>query len=281
MSDVRSPLKWVGGKYASADRIVSAFPNPRNYDTYVDVCGGAAHVLCAKPQAGHKEVYNDLDNNLVNFWLQVQAHGQEMASRLQALPYARSIYYDYYRSLFNGSELEPFERAVRWFYVLRGTGTGWMRRSPVGWNNMDTNVAVYRTLIADFETIQKRFSRVLIDNRDALSTIKRYDSPRTLFYVDPPYFGAEMYYEVSKHGFPHTELAETLQHVKGLVAVSYYPHPIIDALYPLSKWRRTTWTQTKTSQIQHRETLDIATEMLLCNYAAPAQSLWTESEVSA
>ena len=276
MSNVRSPLKYVGGKYAAADRIVAAFPDASQYDTFVDVCGGAAHVLCAKPQAGHKEVYNDLDDNLVTFWLEVQTHGQAVAERLQSLPYARSLYYDYYRSLFDGTALEPFERAVRWFYVLRGTSTGWMRRSPVGWSNMDGNVRAYHSVIADFAAIQRRFSRVAIDNRDALSTLARYDSPRTLFYIDPPYVGAEHYYEVSKHGFPHETLAEALQSVKGLVALSYYPHPTIDALYPVSAWRRVTWQQAKTSQSQHLATLDIATEMLLTNYGPAAQSLWSD-----
>lgn len=32
-----SPLMWVGGKHASAKRIVTAFPSPEMYDTYVEV----------------------------------------------------------------------------------------------------------------------------------------------------------------------------------------------------------------------------------------------------
>jgi hypothetical protein len=57
------------------------------------------------------------------------------------------------------------------------------------------------------------------------------------------------------------------------VALSYYPHPQIDKLYPAAKWRRITWQTFKHSQ-RTKETHDVATEMLLCNYPAPTQSLW-------
>ncbi len=42
---ISSPLKWIGGKAASAQRIIAAFPSPNSYDVYVEPCGGAAHVL--------------------------------------------------------------------------------------------------------------------------------------------------------------------------------------------------------------------------------------------
>lgn len=126
---VRSPLKWVGGKFYSAQRIVAAFPAPHTYTTYVETCGGAAHVLFAKSPYRHKEVYNDLNNDLVNFWLQCRDHAEVLAERLQTLPYARSLYYEYYRSLFDGSQIEPFERAIRLVWRIRLRG---MLR--IGWN---------------------------------------------------------------------------------------------------------------------------------------------------
>ncbi len=274
ITPVKSPCKYVGGKSESAERIVSLFPSSNTYDTYIDACGGAAHVLVAKPRYDHKEVYNDLDNNLCTFWLEVQHNAEALTERLQSLPYSRFVYYQYYRSLFDGTELSSFERAVRYFYVLRSTGTGWVRKSHVGWNNTNGNVQAYRSITETFEAIQQRFQRVLIDNRDVLDTIDRYDSPQAFFYIDPPYFGAEIYYETSKKGFNHEGLAKKLQGVQGKVAVSYYPHPSIDSFYPADKWHRVTWTQAKSSQVQHRDRVDLATEMLLTNYPASQASLW-------
>jgi DNA adenine methylase len=276
----QSPLKWIGGKHASAQRIVSAFPSPDAYDIYVEPCGGAAHVFMCKPPYGHKEIYNDLDNNLFTFWTEMKTNAKALHDHLQSLPFARALYYEYYRSLFDGTQLSSTERAARWFYALRGTGTGHLRRSPVGWcGGLKTGAHAYRSALATFLEVQERFKYVAIDNRDALATIRRYDSSRTLFYVDPPYLGAEHYYEASKNGFPHQGLAQLLQTVKGYVALSYYPHPNIDEWYGPT-WRRETWQQHKSSQIQNPGEQEIATEMLLCNYPAPAQSLWNDNDVN-
>ena len=270
---LRSPLKYIGGKAASAKRIVAAFPPATLYDRYVEPCCGACHVLFARSPSTHEEVVNDLNDNLITFWQEMQVHASLMQERLAGLLYSRKLYYTYYRSLFDGSELEPLERSIRWFYVLRSTGTGWMRKSPVGWDQRPSNIHKYQSALLLFESIQERLQGVAIDNRDVLATIKRYDSPRTLFYIDPPYFGAEMYYEASKGGFPHEEMAQLLQQVQGYVALSYYPHPDAQRWYASEKWRRVTWQQPKSSQIQLPERGDIATEMLLLNYLAPAQ-LW-------
>lgn len=272
---LRSPIKRIGGKAASADRIVAAFPPACSYKTYVEPCCGALHVLLNKPyDERHEEAISDLDNNLITFWEQMLLNGQAIGERMDALPYSRALYYKYYRSLFDDSEMSDFERACRYFYALRGTGTGWLRKSPVGWNYHYTSVRAFRSALEVFEAVQERLKYVTIDNRDVLATVKRYDSPTTFFYLDTPYLGVEQYYEPSKNGFPHEELAVLLQTVSAQVAFSCYPHPEIDRLYPLDKWRRITWEQPKSSDIKSEE-MARATEMLLCNYPEPRQTLWT------
>jgi DNA adenine methylase len=273
---VRSPLLTVGGKSASAERIVAAFPPPSCYDRFVDACGGAGHVLFALPLCGKEEIYNDLSNNLMAFWLQVQANADMMQQTLDDLPYSRELYYQFYRSLYNGTILSPLERAIRYFYCLRSTGTGWMRKSPVGWNCRGQKVLAFRSAVELFQAAKKRMRNVVIDNRDVLATIKRYDSPRTLYFCDPPYFGTEHYYEASRDGFDHVGLANALNAAKGYVALSYYPHPEIDRLYPPDKWRRMTWTQTKSSAIHEDAANDVATEMLLMNYSPTSGGLFDE-----
>lgn len=276
---VKSPLKRVGGKHAAAARIVAAFPAPGAYDTYVEPCAGACHVLMAKSACSHEEIINDLDGSLIAFWREMLTNAPAMQAYLDRLPYARQLYYDFYRSLFDGSDLSQFDRAVRYFYCLRSTGTGWLRRSPVGWDHRGSNVCSFRNAIELFEAVQDRLKYVAIDNREALVSIKRYDSSRTLHYVDPPYIGAEQYYTASKHGFPHADLATLLNQVQGYVALSYYPAPELDVWYPVEKWRRVAWQQHKSSQIalETREE-DTATELLLCNYPEPVKTLWSKED---
>jgi DNA adenine methylase len=273
MKQLRSPIKRVGGKFTSAERIVAAFPPAFCYKRYCEPCCGALHVLLCKPyDERHEEVINDLDDNLITFWQQMQLYADNIHARMESLPYSRALYYHYYKSLFDGSQMTDFERACRYFYALRGTGTAWLRRSPVGWNHRGQAMKAFRSALEVFEIVQKRLHFVAIDNRDAIVTIKRNDSPDTLFYIDPPYIGTEMYYEASRYGgFPHEEMARVLNTCQGMVALSYYPHPNLDLLYPVSKWRRITWQQPKPSAMGSGEK---ATEMLLLNYPEQAQTLW-------
>ncbi|GHO94817.1 DNA methyltransferase [Reticulibacter mediterranei] len=283
---LRSPLKWIGGKYASASRIVAAFPSPHSYTTYLEPCGGAAHVLMQKPNWGHREIYNDLNDDLVNFWLQVRDHADGLVASLSTLPYSRKLYYDAHRRLFDGSERDPLERAALFFYVLRGTGTGWLRAAPVGWNNTTSSAAAYRSVLDLFTLVQERLTqpKVIIENRDVLRVLEEYDSPTTLHYVDPPYIGAEYYYQAGirkhpKQRFDHERLAERLNMLQGYVALSYYPHADLDVWYPAPRWRRLVWHQHKPSTLAGAvgEEMREATEVLLCNYPLPVQSLWSES----
>jgi site-specific DNA-adenine methylase len=287
-SPVASPIKWIGGKHASAHRIVAAFPPPSSYDLYIEPCVGAAHVLMAKPPYSHKEVCNDLDDLLINFWQEIQQNGQAVQEQLAELPYARKLYYDFYHSLYGAKQkgiapdpaLSATEKAVRWLYILRSNMTGYLRASAPGWAYQNAQALKHAAHLITL--VQQRIQYVAFDNRDVIETIKRYARmpERVFFYVDPPYMRVEHYYPASREGFDHVALAEALGACRCPVALSYYPHSEVDRLYPASRWRRISWQQHKPSNVSnnHQE-LDVATELLLCNYPEPAHmlSLWTSN----
>jgi len=89
--------------------------------------------------------------------------------------------------------------------------------------------------VEDLSLIAQRLLRVQIENRPAIEVIKRYDSPETLFYCDPPY-PHESRGDIHAYGFEmtdeeHEELAEVLHSVKGKVAISSYRCHLMDKLY--------------------------------------------------
>lgn len=279
-----SPLPWMGGKHYSASRIVEAFPDPRAYDTYADLFSGAANVLLARPQLKrHVEVYNDINHDLVNFWMCCRDNAAVLEARLSSLPYSRDLYYQYHARLYSGEALDPTERAVLWFYVIRSSFTAQEKESSAsGWHggiadSGHSSAHAYHSAIALFMRLQQRFKHVLIDCRDFEAVLWSYSRPRTLFYCDPPYIGAEQYY---RHPFTmadHERLAQLLNNSPALIALSYYPHPALIGWYPSPKWRCITWTTVKHSQ-RTKARREQATEILLCNYAPATPSLWDERE---
>lgn len=84
-----------------------------------------------------------------------------------------------------------------------------------------------------------------IENDDAIACMERWQSPHTCFYLDPPYVDLEGYYSHNMEAGKdanlelHYRLASCVQEVEAAcVAISYYPHLLIDELYPETLWER-------------------------------------------
>lgn len=61
--------------------------------------------------------------------------------------------------------------------------------------------------------------------------IKVYDRPKALFYLDPPYYGAEQYYDVPFTEKDHIRLKDTLMNINGQFILSYNDNEFIRNLY--------------------------------------------------
>lgn len=280
---IASPVTWIGGKGRLAAQIVGQFPHHSQYDTFVDVLGGGAHVLLQKPAYRHFEIYNDLNNDLVNFWMVCRDKPEALAAQLDSLPYSRELHYRYHASLYSGEWLDPVERAARWFYVLRSSFSSTIGATSNGWKCGPRDIGrgephAMKTAIALFTQISERLRSVEIDNRDfaeVITRVNRTPNPgRVLYYVDPPYIEREEYYE----GVPlfteadHRRLARQLNQVEGYIALSYYDDPLLAEFYPSPRWTRMYWDVPLHGQ-RTRQTHDRAREMLLTNYSRDTQ-LW-------
>lgn len=194
MSVIKSPLRWLGGKFLLAKKIVPLFPP---HACYCEVFGGAGHVLFRKEESG-SEVLNDIDGELVNFWRQLQTHGQELIQRAETCLYSRQVFNEYAgMSREQAAALDNAERAWRFYYINRACFGGRMKRPSFGyWLNSKANMPP--TWPQRLAMASQRMRRVLVEQLPWQKCLRLYDGPGTLFYLDPPYLGYENDYGKGK-----------------------------------------------------------------------------------
>lgn len=263
----KSPLIWFGGKGIVADKIIKHFPEHKHY---VEVFGGAAHIISAKTSS-KDEVYNDIDNRVVNFLMVCRENKEQLKEDLLSLPYSRYLYEKWKKE--DDSHLSDYERAIRFFYINRSAivagnsesarGTGWRHSIKAGANPARS----YKGAVERIDDFVERMRGVMIENSDFREVIEKYDSENTLIYCDPPYINREKMYAGSFSKKDHIDLAEKLNNVKGKVILSYYDDPLLDDLY--KGWRRETFETYK--QVTSKKSVEKSEELLLFNFEDKGQ----------
>lgn len=207
--------------------------------TYVEPFAGSAAILFAK-KSSPVEVYNDIDGGLVNFF-RIIANPKDFEQfyhQVALLPYARSLYYES-RNTWKDI-IDPIERAVAWFVVARQSfsgilGSSWSNSITFSRRGMSGSVSSWLSCIEGLPEIHQRFQRVQIEQVDWQDIFKRYDTPETLFYCDPPYVhnvrtsdGGEYKHEMTNDD--HKNFISVLLKIQGMAIVSGYEHEIYKPL---------------------------------------------------
>jgi len=234
---------WFGGKFSHLDFLLPLIPQDATH--FCDVFGGSAAVLLnVNPYP--VETYNDVDSELVNFFEALRNQGPKLIKAIGLTPFSRE---ELVRACIPEQGLSKLERARRFYIRARQTRTGLAQTSSEGrWahcvltSRAGMSGAVSRWLgsVEGLSEIAQRLQRVQIENAPAIETIQRYDTPETVFYIDPPYVhsarGDSSAYGYEMTDEDHKNLAKVLNRVRGRVILSGYRTDLYDQLY--RKWRR-------------------------------------------
>lgn len=243
MTEIKRPLlRYHGGKYLLAKWILSHFPKHR---IYVEPFGGAASVLLRKERS-YAEVYNDLDNEIVNLFRLCQSRGTELKQALTLTPFSRKEF-----ELSYLPTEDAFERArrtiIRSFMgfgsaAASGMKTGFRANS----NRSGTTPAKdWKNYPDALDGIIDRLRGVVIENRDAKEIMLQHDTVNTLHFIDPPYVldtrcqgqKTKAYrYEMSNE--EHEALCLFIKTLQGMVVVCGYNNELYNTL--LSGWKKET-----------------------------------------
>lgn len=212
-----STFPYPGGKERYAEWIIENLPP---HKCYVEVFGGSGSVLYNKPES-QTEIYNDVDDDLVQFFRVLRESEAELLEWLDRVPYSRSLYEEWATEYYNGErEDDPIERAGR-YYTLRFMNFGGKISSKAGFKarNKWSPARTFNNARNRLDDVAERFNEVIIENLDWRDVLDNYDDDYVVFYLDPPYLDREDYYQTG--GFDHAEFVEALDGLEAEWLVSY------------------------------------------------------------
>ncbi|GAA5124571.1 DNA adenine methylase [Luteolibacter yonseiensis] len=240
--DLRRPvLRYHGGKWRLAPWVISHMPA---HKCYVECFGGAAGVLLRKKRSTI-EVYNDLDTQVVNYFrvLRDPELRVRLVSLLELTPFSRGEFEASYE--FSPDPVEAARRFVTRCFLGHGTCSVDPDDSN-GFRSCDIRAGKsyareWAGVPDAIAAAADRLTGVTIENLDFRKLLHKFNSPETLFYLDPPYplstrqAGGKGYvHEMSDAD--HRQMAWMLRGTSAKVMISGYPCSLYDDLY--SSWRR-------------------------------------------
>lgn len=231
---MKSVFPYIGGKTRLAQWVINHLPE---HTCYVEPFGGSASVLLNKPRSD-VEIFNDKDSDVVTFFRVARERPDELAEWCQRVPFSEQLHDEWADAFFAGERpADDLEQAGQWLFLRYSQyagkvsrKSGFKRESPIdergsrnarNWVNAPERIA----------EVAERFRGVSVVHEDYQAVLERYDSPETVFYVDPPYYQKEDLY---REAADHEALERTLCDIDGSALVSYTEIP--PGLYDGEQW---------------------------------------------
>lgn len=275
-------LSYIGGKSRVGVWIRSFIP--KDTEIYVEPFSGAFWVFFKMDIPSFKNlkkvVYNDVNPLNVNLFKCIKDYNK-LWELSKNIPIEDPEVFERFKSEVFDDNVnldEPnFEIAYKYAYIVSQvwSGTDPKRGNLIkkgGYTSKKTGeyvskFEIFRAKLIDSKW-QKYFDLITdIESLDFEEVIKKYDSPTTYFYCDPPYFKTENYYINHDFGIEtHERLANTLSNIKGRFGLSYYYFDKLDDWFPKSDYNWNSKDFAKTAMAVSGKAQTKGTEILILNY---------------
>jgi DNA adenine methylase len=279
-------ISYIGGKSRISSWIIPFYP--KDMETYVEGFSGMFWCFFNMELSHYPNlkniVYNDFNPLNANLFKCVRNH-QELLKECNKLvvqekgvyptnPICKLNFENFQKELFSSDLVigdEPnYEVAAKYVYVLTQVFSG---SKPETSKFIDLK-GNYHSKFTSFknklenEKYQKLFESItIVENMDFEDLLKKYDSPKTYFYMDPPYWKTENYY--SNHDFDvndHLRLANTLKSMKGKWSLSYYDFPLLSEWFPKDEYVWAKKLFAKAAAAKKGVSQNMGEELLIMNY---------------
>jgi len=275
---------YIGGKAHISKWIIPFIPT--DIETYVEPFSGMYWVFFNMDLSKYPKLntvvyndYNELNYNLLH-WVKVPdvLHRELSKYPCQQLgitdtdPKFELMFNNYQQELFHPdfriTPANSLETACKYVYILTQVFSG---SKPETAKYMDYKGKYKCKLLVFMDKLKnpkyiEHFKKIsFIENMDFEDVIKKYDSPTTYFYTDPPYWKTENYY--SNHDFSigdHLRLSNVLRSIQGKFSLSYYDFPLLSKWFPKDEYQ---WNDKEfTKAASTKTTKNKGVEILINNF---------------
>ena len=174
-------IPYYGGKYEMSKLFVPLIPPHKRY--FEMFAGGLS--MFFRKQKVEWNVVNDKDNNIVNLYLCVMHHLDDLVHYLNWLPKSRKLFLDFRAEIKECNEFEipdPLQ-AAKYFYCIRHSFNK-LIHTPFS-KNKDMN----KDWESELKYSRKHIGGTTIENLDFAELVEKYPpSKGDFWYLDPPYF---------------------------------------------------------------------------------------------
>jgi DNA adenine methylase len=168
--------------------------------------------------------------------------------------------------------VEPYdyEVAAKYAYVLTQVFSG---SKPETSSFIDlkgkykSKYLTFRDKLSKKEWVEHFVRITTVENLDFEELIRKYDSPTTYIYLDPPYWKTENYY--SNHDFDtndHVRLADCIKECQSKWSLSYYDFPQLHTWFPQNVYRWEEKEFAKAAAAKKGVKQNLGKELLILNY---------------
>ena len=271
-------ISYLGGKSRISKFII---PNiPVDIETYVEPMGGMFWVffkMDLKLYPNLKNiVYNDFNPLNTNLFNCVKYPKDFHDTLIKVRSQNRDLFYLYQNELFNTDlkldlSIPNFDLGMKYVYVLSQVFSGTNPSKSTFIDLKDKYRSKYDSFVDKLvsEKWKSYFSKInYIENMDFEELIKKYDSEKTYFYCDPPYFNlGEKYYANNNFNInTHERLCNILKTINGDFGLSYYELDKLNEWFPKDIYEWKSMDFFKSSMAKNGKPQSKATELFITNY---------------
>jgi site-specific DNA-adenine methylase len=211
---LKTCLRYPGGKSRACEKMGPYFPDLRNYDEFREpfLGGGSVSIYITKKYPNLDIWVNDLYEPLVNFWQQLQMFGADLKDKLVDLkttnntPVLAKELFLKAKEQINDKDLPSIDRAVAFYIVNKCSFSGLTESSSFSEQASNSNFSMrgieklpaYSSLISKWRITNYSYDYLMDGNQGAF------------MYLDPPYDIKDNLYgnKGSMHkGFDHDKFA--------------------------------------------------------------------------